>query len=198
MTAREIAVARLGYWLTSTMRLPAGASPLEPADSATTWWAIRHPRTGALFGWHGDAGRLILLYWNGLAEDERYELIAEAVTALRNEQHYLAWKSAWWHWTSNARVKRGAVDRDAIARNIGDQDALETSMSAFEALADHPEPPDSRLALQLATSALIAGEADLAQHVYVYAAVAAKDRGQIPALLSTIVAVLDQLYDPAT
>jgi hypothetical protein len=37
-----------------------------------------------------------------------------------------------------------------------------------------PEPADARLALEYATAALVAGEVDLALHIYVYALVAAQ------------------------
>jgi hypothetical protein len=57
------------------------------------------------------------------------------------------------------------------------------------------EPVDARLALEYATAALVASEVDLARHVYVYAEVAASDRGQLPALLSTLTAVADHLDD---
>ncbi len=52
------------------------------------------------------------------------------------------------------------------------------------------------MALEYATAALVAGEVDLARHIYVYAEVAAGDRGQLPALLSTLTAVSGHLDDP--
>jgi hypothetical protein len=52
------------------------------------------------------------------------------------------------------------------------------------------EAPGARLALELAISALVAGHVDLARHIYTYAAVAGSDAGQLPALLSTLTAVL--------
>jgi len=42
----------------------------------------------------------------------------------------------------------------------------------------------------------VAGEVDLARHIYVYAEVAACDRGQLPILLSTLTAVSDHLDNP--
>ena len=57
------------------------------------------------------------------------------------------------------------------------------------------EPADARLALEYATAALVAGEVDLARHIYVYAQVAARDPGHLPALLSMLTAVAGHLDD---
>jgi hypothetical protein len=60
---------------------------------------------------------------------------------------------------------------------------------------DLPEPADARLALEYATAALVAGQVDLARHIYVYAEVAACDRAQLPILLSMLTAVSGHLDD---
>lgn len=209
MTAREIALAHLHRWMTSADTLPAGATLLEPMPmiGPTSCWAIRHPETNALFGWHADPARLALLYWDTLAADDRYELVAEAAGALEKETHRWAWKQAWHHWTRNAGAKSRAVERAVTAwlrRNPRDLDAALSALSEevfpddppFEAIgAELPEPRDARMALDYATAALVAGEVDLARHVYVYAVVAAHDRGQLPALMSTLTAVSDHLDD---
>lgn len=68
LSASETALAHLAAWTIATEQLPPGATLLEPVDSSTTWWAIRHPRTDAVFGWHADARRLLRLYWQALSE----------------------------------------------------------------------------------------------------------------------------------
>src|SRR5260370_36285599 len=115
MTAREIALAHLPSWMTSAGRLPAGAALLEPSVATTSCWAIRHPASGALFGWHADPARLALLYWESLAADDHYELVAQAAAALAKETHVRAWKSAWHHWTRNADANSRAVERAVTA-----------------------------------------------------------------------------------
>jgi len=77
MSARESALAHLVEWTIAADRLPAGAALLEPVDSSASWWAIRDPGTGALFGWHADPQRLVRLYWQALGEDERLDLVRD-------------------------------------------------------------------------------------------------------------------------
>jgi hypothetical protein len=90
MTARQIALAHLRLWMTAAEGIPAGAAWLEPVDALrTTSWAVRHPSTGALFGWHADPERLAALYWETLGDDDRCELVAQAVGALRDGEHRL-------------------------------------------------------------------------------------------------------------
>ena len=209
MTAREIALTHLRLSMTSAETLPAGATLLEPRPmiAPMSCWAIRHPETGALFGWHADPERLALLYWDTLTADDRHELVALAAAALEKETHRFAWKSAWHHWTRNAGAKSRAVERAVTAwirRNPRDLDAALSALAEevfpddppFEAVgAELPEPRDARMALDYATAALVAGEVDLARHIYVYTVVAAHDRGQLPALMSTLTAVTDHLDD---
>ncbi|HEV3076476.1 MAG TPA: hypothetical protein VHB47_18780, partial [Thermoanaerobaculia bacterium] len=109
MTAREIALAHLRRWTTSAARLPPGAALLEGEITPTTAWAIRHPKTGAVYGWHADPDRLALLYWESLAADDRCELVAAAVAALDKASHRRAWTSAWRHWNRDAGARRRAV-----------------------------------------------------------------------------------------
>jgi hypothetical protein len=207
MTAREIALTHLHSWMTPAEGLPPGAALLEGTVRPTICWAIRHPETGALFGCHADPARLALLFWETLAADERYELVARGVAALEKERHLRAWKSAWHHWTRDAGARSRAVERAITAwvrRDLRDLDA------ALSALAEDifpedpadlglggglPEPADARLALDYATAALVAGQVDLARHIYVYAEVAASDRGRLPALLSALTAVADHVDD---
>ena len=75
-------------------RRSPGAALLEGTLTPTTAWAIRHPETGAVFGWHADPDRLALLYWESLAADDRCELVAAAVAALDKASHRRAWTSA--------------------------------------------------------------------------------------------------------
>ena len=149
---------------------------LEPAVATTTsCWAIRHPASGALFGWHADPARLALLYWESLAVDDRCELVAQAAGALAKETHVRAWKSAWHHWTRNAGARSRAVERAVTAwlrRDPRDLDAALSALSeevfpedpAFAAMdGELPAPRDARMALDYATAALVAGEVDLAR-----------------------------------
>jgi len=54
---------------------------------------------------------------------------------------------------------------------------------AFGAMnGELPEPRDARMALDFATAALVAGETHLARHIYLYAEVAAGDRGHASSL----------------
>jgi hypothetical protein len=206
VTARQIALAHLRLWMTAAEELPAGAAWLEPVDSPGTSWAVRHPSTGALFGWHADPERLAALYWETLPDDCRCELVAAAVAALKDGEHRLAWKLAWSNWTQNADARHHTVERAVIAWVEHDPVGLDDALSALseEVFPDDPpapgdqdpalqDPPAARLALDLANAALLSGQADLGHYLYVYAAAAGSDRRQIPALLSTLRAVLDHL-----
>ena len=117
-----------------------------------------------------------------------------------------AWKIAWGNWTRDAGAKSLAVERAVTAWIREDAVGLDDALSALseEVFPDEepvpgaqdpalPDPPDARLALDLANAALLAGEADLAQYIHLYAAVAGGDRRQLPALVSTLRAVLYHL-----
>jgi hypothetical protein len=209
MTAREIALAHLRRWTTSAARLPSGAALLEGEITPTTAWAIRHPATGAVFGWHADPDRLTLLYWESLAADDRCELVAAAVAALEKKSHRRAWTSAWRHWNRDAGARRRAVEEVVTAWVRGDRRDLDLALAALseDPFPDDPawldgedgelaEPTDARLALEYATAALVAGEVDLARHIYVYAEVAARDPSHLPGLLSMLTAAAGHLDDP--
>jgi hypothetical protein len=173
MTAREIALAHLRRWTTSAARLPPGAALLEGTLTPTTSWAIRHPETGAVFGWHADPDRLALLYWESLATDDRCELVAAAVAALDKASHRRAWRSAWRHWNRDAGARRRAVEEVVTAWVRGDRRDLDLALAALseDPFPDDPawldgedgelaEPADARLALEYAAAALVAGEVD--------------------------------------
>jgi hypothetical protein len=85
VTAREIARTHLRRWTTSAKNLPPGAALLEGGLTPTTSWAIRHPETGVVFGWHADPDRLALLYWESLAADDRCELVRRRRRARERE-----------------------------------------------------------------------------------------------------------------
>ena len=147
-----------------------------------------------------------MLYWESLAADDRCELVAVAVAALDKASHRRAWTSAWRHWNRDAGTRRRAVEEVVTAWLRGDRRDLDLALAALseEPFPDDPAwldgedgelPADARLALEYATAALVAGEVDLARHIYVYTAVAAHDRGQLPALMSTLTAVTDHLDD---
>jgi hypothetical protein len=87
----------------------------------------------------------------------------------------------------------GATPRDLDAALTA---LAEESLAGRPRVWGLPEPRDARLALDYATAALVAGEVDLARHIYVYAEVAAYDRGQLPGLLSMLTAAAGHLDDP--
>src|SRR5258708_154598 len=128
MTAIEAALDHLTGWTIATEHLPPGASLLEPVDSSTTWWAIRHPRTGVVFGWHADARRVRRLYWQAISEDDRLDLVAEAVAKVKDGHHELRWKAAWSHWTRDAGLRDRAAERAVTAWLRRDRAAIEAAL----------------------------------------------------------------------
>jgi hypothetical protein len=204
MSARESAFAHLAGWTITAGRLPAGATLLEPVDSSASWCAIRHPRTGAVFGWHADPERLVRLYWQALGEDQRLELVAEAVARSKSREHRFMWQCAWSNWTNGFGARVRAAERVAAAWTDGDKLELEGALAALaEVLYPDPdlEPPapapgearPDAFSLGLASAALVEGDDELARLIYAYSLVAMRDRGQVPALLEAVVAAVDRL-----
>jgi hypothetical protein len=204
-SARESALVHLVEWTIAAERLPAGATLLEPVDSSASWWAIRHPRSGAVFGWHADPDRLVRLYWEALGEEERLELVAEAVARVKSTEHLLKWKCAWSNWTHGFGARVRAAEWVAAAWADGDKRGLERALAALAEVV-YPDPDREPAApgpgaateldafsLGLASAALVEGDDQLARLIYAYSLVAVRDRRQVPALLEAAAAVADRL-----
>jgi hypothetical protein len=204
-SARESALVHLVEWTIAAERLPAGATLLEPVDSSASWWAIRHPRSGAVFGWHADPDRLVRLYWESLGEEERLELVAEAVARIKSTEHLLKWKCAWSNWTHGFGARVRAAEWVAAAWADGDKQGLERALAALAEMvypdpdreAEAPGPGEASeldgFSLGLATAALVEGDDQLARLIYAYSLVAVRDRRQVPALLEAAAAAVDGL-----
>ncbi len=205
MSARDSALVHLVDWTIMAERLPAGATLLEPVDSSAIWWAIRHPRTGTVFGWHADPHRLVRLYWQALGEEERLDLVAEAVARIKNAEHRFMWQWAWSHWNIGLGTKVGAAERVAAAWIRRDRQGLEHALAGLaEALYPLPDgevavpPPGGAtgpedLSLRLAAAALVQGDGKLARLIDSYTLIARRDRSQLPALLAAAAAAVASL-----
>lgn len=207
MRARESALVHLAHWTIAAERLPAGATLLEPVDSSASWWAIRHPCSGAVFGWHADPDRLVRLYWEALSEEERLELVAEAVAGIKSTEHLLKWKCAWSNWTHGFGARVRAAEWVAAAWADGDKQGLERALAALAEMV-YPDPDREAavpapgvtgeldaFSLGLASAALVEGDDQLARLIYAYSLVAVRDRRQVPALLEAAAAAVDRLTD---
>jgi hypothetical protein len=205
MRARECALAHLAEWTIAAERLPAGATLLEPVDSSASWWAIRHPRSGAVFGWHADPDRLLRLYWEALGEEERLELVAEAVAGIKSREHLVKWRCAWSNWTHGFGARVRAAEWVAAAWEDGDKQRLERALADLAQMV-YPDPDREAAApaageaagadafsLGLASAALIEGDDELARLLYAYSLVAGQDRRRVPALLEAAAAAVDGL-----
>jgi hypothetical protein len=205
MNARESALVHLRGWTVGAERLPAGATLLEPVDSSEAWWAIRHPRTGALFGWHADPHRLVRLYWQALDEEQRLELVAEAVATIKNADHRLMWQCAWSNWATGFGARVRAAERVAAAWRRRNKQDLEHALAGLAAVLRpdpaqdpqapaHGEPADGEdFSLRLATAALVQGDDRLARLIYSYSLLARRDRSRLSALLDAAAAAVDRL-----
>ncbi len=92
----------------------------------------------------------------------------------------------------------------ATAWTRRDREALERALAGLAA-ALYPDPtrepptpsPDATdledLSLDLATTALVQGDDQLARLIYAYGALAGRDRSQLPALLAAAAAAVDRL-----
>jgi hypothetical protein len=158
-----------------------------------------------VFGWHADPDRLVRLYWESLGEEERLELVAEAVARAKSTEHLLKWKCAWSNWTHGFGARVRAAEWVAGAWADGDKQGLERALAALAEIvypdpdreAATPAPGEATeldgFSLGLATAALVEGDDQLARLIYAYSLVAVRDRRQVPALLEAAAAVVDRV-----
>jgi hypothetical protein len=152
-----------------------------------------------------DAPRLVRLYWQALGEEQRLDLVAEAVARVKSAEHRLMWQCAWSNWTTGFGARVRAAERVAAAWAGRDWQALEHALAALAAVL-HPEPDREAPApapgeaagcedfsLGLASAALVQGEDQLARLIYCYSLAARRDRGGLPALLDAAAAAVDRL-----